>query len=436
MTKIINLRKLIIFIFLLISGFNVLADTEGIPTNITVTGSSNKSQMNTVRKLARMYEKEHPNVKLGISVYTLPENTSNRYALYLQTFEAKSSDIDVMTIDCIWPGDLAKNLIDLNKYGAEKLTKTMFSSMVENNIVNGRLVALPWYADCPGLYYRKDLIEKYDLEIPKTWDDLAKAAYKIQEGERKAGNPDFVGYVWTGEAYEGLTCSAFEWLCSYGGGTIVSKDKKVTLDNPNAVKALNMAKSWIGTISPKGVESMKTEEPRMIFQNGNAAFMRNWQYAYSLCEAENSKVRGNIGICSMPKGPAGVSANTSGVENIGVNKYTKHPEIAADVAIFLASAKAQKLRALEAGLSPTIKELYEDKEINNNAKYIKMFYKLFENTVNRPATQTSPNYNKVSKVFYMAVYSVLTGQDSAHSALASAAKRISEITGYPIVDLK
>ena len=40
------------------------------------------------------------------------------------------------------------------------------------------------------------------------------------------------GYVCQGKAYEGLTCNALEWVTSFGGGTIVDADGKVTIDNP------------------------------------------------------------------------------------------------------------------------------------------------------------------------------------------------------------
>ena len=396
---------------------------------ITVTSSNTPTELKTVKDIAAMYMKENSNVK--VEVYPLPQNSSERIALYLQTFEAKSSNLDVLGIDGISAGDMAKNLLDLNKYGAAKLSETMFKPMVEGGIVDGRQVTIPWYADSPALYYRKDLLEKYNLEVPKTWIDLAKAAYLIQEGERKAGNPDFVGYVWQGEAYEGLTCNALEWIDSSGGGTIVSMDKKVTVDNPYAIKAIKMAKAWIGTISPQGVLSMKEEESRTVFQGGNAAFMRNWQYAYTLAEEKGSTVKGKIGVCSMPKGTGGISANTSGIETIGVNKFTANPKIAADFALFLCSAKAQKLRALDAGLCPTIKSLYDDKEISKNPAF-KLFYDIFQNGVNRPAIQTAPNYSQVSKIFYTAVYSVLAGNDNAASALSEAAKKISTITGFPI----
>ena len=427
-TKIVNVIVLIASLMMMF-GISISLTAKDEQIKITVASSNNSTEFKSVEDIAKMYMEENPNVQ--VDVYAFPSNSSDQTSLYLQTFEAKSGDLDVLGIDGACAGDMAKNLLDLNEYGAKKLTDTMFETMVEGGIVDGRQVTIPWFADSPGLYYRKDLLEKYNLDVPKTWDDLTKVAYIIQEGERKDGNPDFVGYIWQGEAYEGLTCNALEWIYSDGGGTIVSDDKKVTLNNAKAIKAINAAKSRIGMISPYGVLSMKEEESRSVFQGGNAAFMRNWQYAYKLAEDKDSKIKGKVGVCSMPEGKAGIAANTSGTETIGVNKYSKHPEVAADFALFICSEKAQKLRALDAGLCPTIKSLYNDEEISKDDSF-KLFYDIFQKGVNRPAIQAAPNYGQVSKVFYRAVYSAISGEADTSSVLAEAAQSISKITGYPI----
>jgi trehalose/maltose transport system substrate-binding protein len=195
-----------------------------------------------------------------------------------------------------------------------------------------------------------------------------------------------------------------------------------------------MAKSWIGTISPKGVTSMDGEGARNIFQGGNAAFMRNWQYAYVLCQGDDSPVKGKIGITLMPKGTAGISANTSGTEYLGVSKYSKNPEIAADFVFYMNSPESQKLKTLTSGHCPTIVSLYSDKELLKKNDAFSVFKEILQHTVNRPAIQTAPHYNKVSKIFFQAVYSALSGQNSVQSALSSAAKSIAAVTKYPIVN--
>src|ERR1700693_2852972 len=140
-----------------------------------------------------------------------------------------------------------------------------------------------------------------DKEPHKTWEELAEMAKKIQDGERKADKPDFQGFVFQGKASESVTCNAIEWIYSFGGGSIVEPDKQVTINNPKAIEALETAKSWVGTISPRGVTTYGEEEARNVWQSGNAAFMRNWPYAYALGQDPKSVISGKFDITVLPK---------------------------------------------------------------------------------------------------------------------------------------
>ena len=83
---------------------------------------------------------------------------------------------------------------------------------------------------------------------------------------------------------------------------IVDADGKITINNPQAAQALDMAKGWIGTISPEGVLNYAEEEARGVFQSGNAVFMRNWPYAWALANAADSPVKGKVGVAVLPQG--------------------------------------------------------------------------------------------------------------------------------------
>lgn len=206
-----------------------------------------------------------------------PNDASATLQQFQQDRAAKSPDIDCYMVDVIWQGILAPHAVDMKKYDNEAEIKEFFPRIVENNTVGGKLVSVPWFGDAGILYYRKDLLEKYGFkEPPKTWEELTEMSKKIQEGERGAGKGDFHGFVFQGKASESVTCNAIEWIYSFNGGSIVEPDKKVTINNPNAIKALEIAKGWVGTISPKGVTTYGEEEARNVWQAGNAAFMRNW----------------------------------------------------------------------------------------------------------------------------------------------------------------
>ena len=372
----------------------------------------------------------HPDVQ--VNVLETPDFVQDRLGTYLQLFEAKSSDVDVFQIDVIWPGDLAEHFVDLNQYGAKDVTDQHFAAIVQNNTVDGKLVAIPWFTDAGLLYYRTDLLQKYGFDgPPTTWDELTSMAQTIQDGERSAGNQDFWGYVWQGNAYEGLTCDALEWVKSFGGGTIVSPDKTITINNQNAIDAIDMAAGWVGTISPSGVTSFGEEDARNMWQAGNAAFMRNWPYAYSLGNADDSAVKGKFDVSPLPAGPNGQPAATLGGWQLAVSKYSKNPQAAADVALFLASPAEQKIRAVKGSLNPTIKSLYQDPDVLEAAPFFGSLYDVFTNAVARPSTATAPNYNDVSTAFFNAVHDVLTGKENATDAMALLELDLEDITGFP-----
>ena len=169
-----------------------------------------------------------------------PNDASATLQLYQQYWAAKSGDVDVFMVDVIWQGILAPHAVDLKKYFKEDEIKAYFPRIIENNTVDGKLVSIPVYTDAGLLFYRTDLLEKYGYNAPpKTWEELAAMAKKIQDGERAAGKPDFQGFVFQGRASEGLTGNALEWIYSYGGGSVIEPDKKITINNPNAIKALD-----------------------------------------------------------------------------------------------------------------------------------------------------------------------------------------------------
>ena len=400
---------------------------------ITVAAGAVGQELELTQAAAQRYMDQNPGVT--VEVLETPDLATDRYGLYLQFFEAQSSEVDVYQIDVIWPGDLAEHLVDLLEYGAGDVADLHFPAIIENNTVDGRLVGIPWFTDAGLLYYRTDLLEKYGYEgPPATWDELEEMARTIQEGERAEGNEDFWGYVWQGNAYEGLTCDAIEWVASYGGGTIVSPEGEITIDNPNAVAAVEMAASWVGDISPTGVTGYGEEEARADWQAGNAAFMRNWPYAYSLGNAEDSAIAGMFDVAPLPAGPEGQSAACLGGWQLAVSQYSENPEVAADVALFLASTEEQKIRAIEGSLNPTIMELYEDSEVLEAVPFMGSLLDVFTNAVARPSTVTSPNYNEVSTLFFTAVHDVLTGAEEADIALEVLALDLQDLLGFEIVE--
>ncbi|HET6519215.1 MAG TPA: ABC transporter substrate-binding protein [Geminicoccaceae bacterium] len=364
-----------------------------------------------------------------VTIVSTPNSATERLALYQQILAAGSADIDVFQVDVIWPGILANHFIDLTEHVDSETIDRHFEAIVDNNTVDGRLVALPWFTDAGLLYYRKDLLEKYGREVPQTWQDLQAVAEEVMAGEREGGGAQMQGFVFQAKAYEGLTCNALEWVDSFGGGTIVDDGGKVTVNNADAVLAIDTAAGWIGTIAPEGVLNYTEEEARGVFQSGNAVFMRNWPYAWALANAADSAIRDKVGVAPLPKGgDDGKHSGALGGWQLAVSKYSRNAEAAVDLAKYLTGPEEQKRRAIEGAYNPTIAALYEDGEVLQANPFFGELYETFTNAVARPSKVTGEEYNRVSSEFFSAVHGVLSGRSDAEAALAQLERRLERLS--------
>jgi trehalose/maltose transport system substrate-binding protein len=387
---------------------------------ITITCGPSGSDVEFCLKHAQAWAAKTGNT---IKNFSPPNSPTEKLALYRQLFAAKSSDIDVVQIDTVWPGLLKDHLADLKPY-SQGVEAQHFPAIIANNSVNGKLLGMPWYTDAGLLYYRTDLLKKYGLRVPQTWEELTQTALKVQTGERAKGDTDFHGFVFQAKAYEGLTCNAIEWVGGQGGGTVVNADGEITIRNAQAAKALNLAASWIGSISPAGVLNYEEEEARGVFQNANALFMRNWPYAWALMQKNDSLVKGKVGVAKLPGNP---SAAALGGWQLGVSKYSKHPAIAADLVMYMTSAAVQKTRAIHGSYNPTLPALYKDKEVLEANEFMGALAEVFANSVARPTTATGLKYPQVSQSFWNAAHEVMSKRATGEEAVTKLESRLKQI---------
>jgi len=375
--------------------------------------------------------------KTGIEVelVSVPNSPSERLALYQQWLadaEDGEAEVDVLLIDVVWPGVLGRYLLSLEDAVPVDARAEFFPAMIANNTVSGELKALPWFTDSGLLYYRKDLLEKYGFaEPPATWDQLELQAATIMQGERAAGKAQFTGFVWQGNAYEGMFCNVVEWVSSYGAAPIVSEDGTIAVNNPRTVAAFDRAAKWVGGISPEGVTTYGEEEARTMFQSGQAAFMRNWPYAYALAAADGSQVRGKVDIAPLPAeaGDAGRQAGCLGGWQLAVAKTTAQPDNAQALVVFLTSKEIQRERAMRGSLLPTRPALYKDKAVLAIRPFFEKMGPILERAVARPSTVTGTKYNRVATATFNAVHKMLTKKSTAEEAAAALQKEVETIRG-------
>jgi multiple sugar transport system substrate-binding protein len=373
------------------------------------------------RDLLDRFEHEHP----GISVKdeTLPASSDEQHQFYAINLEGKSAEFDVLSMDVIWVPEFAKAgwLRDVSHLLPGGEQKAFFPGPLEAVTTDGKLYAIPWYIDAGLLYYRKDLLAKYNRPVPRTWQELVKTAQQITEKEK-----DLYGYIWQGKQYEGLVCNVLEFFWS-NGGSVLSNGKPV-LDSKENVEALAFMRDLIAkyNVSPPLVTTAIEEPTRHLFGSGKALFMRNWPYAWNIFNREGSAVRGKTGVAPLPSFPGHESASTLGGWQLGVNCFSRNPEAAEELVRFLTSPASQKTLALTIGYKPTRKALYKDRDLIREQPFMTSLFGVFMKARPRPVT---PYYMMITQVLQPEFSAAISGIKTPEQSLTSAQKQVEHILG-------
>jgi multiple sugar transport system substrate-binding protein len=369
-----------------------LADTE-----LKVYISS-QHQPDVWRKALDQYEAKTPGVTVVIET---GGNTSEAQAQYLNTvMSAKDSSLDVLILDVIRPAQFAAAGWTSDFSGKD--LSGYLPAYAEANTVGGKVVALPAFADAQFLYYRKDLLDKYGLEPPKTWDELKTAAKKITEGE---GNADLQGLSFQGKAIEGAVCTFL--LPYWSQGKALVENGKLTFDHEAAVKALSLWKGFVDEgVAKKNIAEVATDDTRKEFQAGNVVFAVNWSYAWAQSQGPESAVAGKVGVARLPAVEGGEQATCLGGWEWGVSAYSEHQDEAKKLVEYLSSRDVSKFMAINGALLPTYAELYKDADIAKAAPWFADALQVVATAKPRPVT---PRYNEVSEVIRTTVNAVLAG---------------------------
>jgi trehalose/maltose transport system substrate-binding protein len=345
---------------------------------------------------------------------------------YLRDFASGSADADVYAIDIVWPGILSDYAEDLRP--AVGGLPDMLPSLILNDTVKGKLVSVPYFTEVSLLYYRTDLLQKHHFtRPPRTWSELEHQSRTIQDGERANGNNLFWGFLWQGAASEALSCNALEWQISQGGGRLIGADGKPSIRRDRFVAALERARGWIGTLSPPGVTSQLEDDSLQIWKSGEAAFMRNWPYAYRESMKDDSSIRNRVGVTVLPRGDGldGRHADILGGFQLKVSKTSKNKSAAIEMVKFLTSPEIQRVNATTRGYAPTRPSLYYDSAVlKANPFFGTLRDVLLEGAVTRPSTVAGSRYDEISKAYFTAVRQTLTGQKGAAPAVQELEKEL------------
>jgi multiple sugar transport system substrate-binding protein len=339
--------------------------------------------------LIERFQKENPDIRVKRQLS--PHSSTEYHAIITQRLKNKDPSVDVFMMDVVWPPEFANAgwALDLTSRFSRAEQKKFLRGPISAGIYNQKIYGVPCYMAAGLLYYRKDLLQKYHFNPPVTWSEMISQGNAIVQGETDAKIHIYSGQF---KQYEGLVCNMLEFIRSNGGRILDQKKRRLLLDQPASLEAIAFVRDRIiGKAAPRGVLTYEEPESLDLFLQGKSVFHRNWPYAWAVAEnPEKSNVSGKIGVAPLPAFKGHDHCGTLGGWHFGINAFSRKPDAAWRFIRFMTSAKAQKSLALQGGLAPTRKAVYEDPIIREKMPHLIAFLPSFEKAVSRPLSPCIP----------------------------------------------
>jgi len=397
-----SLTTLTLAAFLAGVGFSVTSFAQQTTLRVFSGGANQRPDL--MRKLFDQYQAKNPNVKVEIETGGA---TSELQRQYLSTvLNAKDPAIDIYLIDIVNPAQYygAGWLEPLDAYIGKPadVMKPYLPVYATSNVVDGKIAAMPAFADAMFMYYRKDLLDKHGVAEPKTWDELTAAAVKIQKAE---SNANLQGLSIQGAPIEGAVCT---FLLPYWGQGKDFNDAagKMTLDKGAATKGLTQWLSMVDAgVIKKNVAEVKTPDTVNEFKAGQVVFAINWGFAWDRFKDDaDSQVKGKVGVMPLPAMTGGKSATCVGGWQWAVSAFSKNKQAAANLVKHLASPESSKFLAVEGSLLATYPGVYTDADVTKVVPWFKDAANVVIAGKSRPM---SKDYGQVSDIIRTTTSAVL-----------------------------
>jgi multiple sugar transport system substrate-binding protein len=410
----------------LAAGFLASASSLALAQQTTLrifTGGQQRPDV--MRKIVDEYEKRTPGVKVEVEVGGA---TSEQQQQYLNTVLAsKDSALDVILIDVIRPAQwaAAQWAEPLDAYlGAEKdkIMARYLPAYREANIVGGKVIALPYFADAQFLYYRKDLLEKHGVQPPKTWDDLKASAEKIMKAE---GNANLSGFQTAGAPIEGTVCTYLVPLWGTGAN-LTDAGGKLSLGSAEAKKPFALwADLKAAGVTPPNLAEIPTDRIRQNFQAGNLIYGMTWGYVWARSQNDaDSTVKDKVGVVPLPGFTADKPATCIGGWQLAVSAFSKNKQAAVNLAKYLSSPEVAKMQAIAASHLPVFPEVYTDPDVLKANPWFAQALPVVQTARARPV---SPAYPRISEIMRTNMNAFLAGAKTADAALADMTRDLGQV---------
>jgi multiple sugar transport system substrate-binding protein len=357
----------------------------------------------------------------GVKVNVVDAPYDDAHQKMLLSFQAKKGAYDVVQFDNPFLAPFASQnaLTDLGPYTSKSSAydiSDFVQPLQDYNKYDGTAVALNLSTEPFILWYRKDIYQKLNLQVPTTWEQYLANAQKIQEsglgsGQVIANNSSVNSWWW------------LQLLWSHGGD-LQDASGKVTVNTPQAQEATDYMKSLLA-VSPKSAITATGDDATTLFTTQNVGQMINYSGYYPvITDPKSSKVIRTFDTAIIPVGKANITELTGW--NIGIPADSKAKDTAWQFLEWLLN-KDNTPKLMDAGAAAIGRtSVVTNKAITSKEPYIALLGPASQSGRRLPALT---NWGQVSNEIGVAVQDILTGKTSTQEGLNNLQDQLTQTLG-------
>ncbi|WP_234018771.1 MULTISPECIES: extracellular solute-binding protein [unclassified Streptomyces] len=352
-------------------------------------------------KLAAAFEKDHPDIKVEVDVYSW-QDVDSKVKEMVDAGEAP----DMAQIGAYADYAAAGKLYSADQLLSVPVQADFVDEMSQAGKINGTQYGLPFAASTRRLFYNKDLFAKAHITPPKTWSELVADARVLKA---QGVTYPFALPLGTEEAQ----AETLIWMLSNGGG-YTDNVGSYAIDTKKNVQALNWLRTDLvgkGLTGPTAPSDLNRTPAFKAFAKGEVGMISGHPTLMNMAKAQGV----DYGDVAIP-GPGGTPKSRMGVNDwMMAFKQGGHPKETGEFLDYVYNRKNVLDFSREYTLAPVTVSASDAMVDSSQDKALRPFIDELADATYYPANKTS--WPQVSAQIKKRISAAVTANGSAAAVL-------------------
>ncbi|GGY26596.1 ABC transporter substrate-binding protein [Streptomyces omiyaensis] len=318
-------------------GGDATGSADGEPVRLTFWGWAKGS-----KEVVDAFNASHTDIE--VTFEEIPSGNAGGYAKISNAVKAGNAP-DLVSIEYPSLPEFVSSgaLQEIGDVLPESARAALLPQAVELTTLGGKSWAVPFDAAPQAFYYRKDLFEKYRVEVPTTWDGFRKAAEQVRRADPKARIATFF-------PDDPTTFEAMAWQAGAQWFKAEGDTWKIDTTDPATTR---VTAYWQGLLDDGLVHKNASFSPEWTgsLKNGTTVGYLGASWGAGVLKGTLPEQSGKWAVAPLPSWDGKPASGMLGGSTFAVPKSSRHKAAAVEFATWMATTEEGVKARIASGTS-------------------------------------------------------------------------------------